>query len=503
MIGQVSMIYRRHAINITNLAWRRCMRVNPICSQLIKTFANSSESHYDIAIVGGGVVGKTVACQLLTNPVFKSKKIALIATEIPSSDTEEVSNAQYKGASHQHKHNKSAPDLRVYTITPQSRNLLKACGVWDKLLPNDFFSFQDMQVWDAVGNGHIRFNAQQAGKKYLAHVVEHKVLLNALQKRMEELQQDFASFSTYVPAKVKHYRPPDAGSYASHIGLENGDEIRATLIIAADGGKSVIRTLSNLGTWGWDYDQVALVTTVRTDQPNYTAWQRFFPTGPLALLPMRDGHSSVVWSCSAEMATDLTRLTRREFCEQLNEALLDPPKSAETFTYPGFPLFSDLVKGVTNTTQTIMAVGAMADRFQAPPKVTDITGDRVHFPLKMSHAITYCRPGVALVGDSAHAIHPLAGQGLNLGLADAEALVNVLSEGVACGESLSSPLFLQEYERKRKQANVMMALVMDGFKRLFGPSPDVVALARNVGMTSLNAVEPLKNQVIKYAMGLT
>ncbi|KAL0583967.1 hypothetical protein ABG067_006235 [Albugo candida] len=503
MIGQVSTISRRHAINIASLARHRYVRSIPISSQLIKTCTTSSQSHYDIAIVGGGVVGKTVACQLLSNPVFKSKKIALVATEIPTADPDRGSNMQDSGSTHQSERHDSAPDLRVYTITPHSRNLLKSCGVWDKLLPNDFFSFQDMQVWDSVGNGHIRFHAQQAGKKHLAHVVEHKVLLSALQQRMEELQQNFRCFNTYIPAKVKHYCPPDAANYVSHIGLENGDEFRAKLVIAADGGKSVIRTLSNLGTWGWDYDQVAVVATVRTDGPNITAWQRFFPTGPLALLPMRDGYSSVVWSCSAEMAADLTQLSSKEFCQRLNEALLDPPRVAETFTYPDFPIFSDLVKGLTNTTQTIMAVGAMADPFQAPPKVTEITGDRIQFPLKLSHAITYCRPGVALVGDSAHAIHPLAGQGLNLGLADAQALVDVLAEGVLCGESLSSPIFLEEYEKKRKKANVMMALVMDGFKRLFGPSPDAVALARNVGMTSLNAVEPLKNQVIKYAMGLT
>ncbi|KAG2772761.1 hypothetical protein PC129_g1371 [Phytophthora cactorum] len=446
--------------------------------------------HYDVVVVGGGLVGSALACQLKSHPVFKGKNVAVIEPAAPpvAPSVEEDS-----------------PDLRVFTITPASQKLLESTGAWN-LIANDHTAvFKDMQAWDAMGDGFIRFDAKKMDKEVLGHVVEHRVLVRALHDRMNQLaadSDDSAPLKLYCPAKVKHFQRPTAVSGISQIGLEDGQRLKADLVVAADGGNSIIRSLSALGTWGWDYDQQAVVATVKTDRVNETAWQRFFPTGPVALLPMRDGYSSVVWSCTADMAKELTALTPDEFVARLNDAYSAPPMSPVPPEFPGIPVLSDLVKGVHHAANTIMSAAALTEPFVAPPKAVATVGHRFAFPLKLKHATKYIKPGVALVGDSAHTIHPLAGQGLNLGLGDVNALSDLLIEGVKSGENLSSEYFLQQYEDERMKANITMQLAMDGFKRMFGPTPDAVSVARNVGMGTLNAVEPLKNQIMKYAMGL-
>ncbi|KAJ0406414.1 hypothetical protein P43SY_007022 [Pythium insidiosum] len=480
----------RSVSRVTRPSAQRALTKRCFASTVASVVTGDEIPRYDVLVVGGGIVGSALACQLKSNPVFKGKKVALIETAMPpvAGPVEEDS-----------------PDLRVYTITPASRALFESAQVWDKMPESHKASFKDMQVWDAMGDGFIRFDAAKAGRESLGHVVESKVLVRALHDRMNELAQDASDpepLKLYCPAKVKNYRRPSQVSAISEIALEDGTRMAADLVVAADGANSIIRTLTALGTWGWDYDQQAVVATVKTDVANHTAWQRFFPTGPLALLPMRDGYSSIVWSCSQEMAQELTSLSPEEFVERLNEALFAPPQTPVAPEFPGLPVLSDLVKGVNHAVNTVMAAAALTDPFVAPPKPVEVVGRRFAFPLKMRHATSYVKPGVALVGDSAHTIHPLAGQGMNLGLADVQSLSDLLVDGVKSGENLSSVHFLEQYEADRKRANISMALAMDGFKRLFGPTPDAVGVARNVGMGTLNAVEPLKNQIMRYAMGL-
>ncbi|RHY35045.1 hypothetical protein DYB32_000458 [Aphanomyces invadans] len=397
----------------------------------------------DVVIVGGGIVGSALACNLKSNPVFHGKKVTVIEPSPPNKLDD--ANAPL-----------GIPDARVYTITPASKKLFEAIGVWDKIKPEHIAPFGHMQVWDAMGDGFIRFDAAKAQVKNgrdLGYVLEHGVLQRALAHRMEELasQDDPNPLQVLSPAEI--------------------------------------RKLSALGTWGWTYDQQAVVATVKTDQINTTAWQRFLPSGPIALLPLRDGYSSVVWSTNENHAIELKSISPEEFVAELNEALNKP---SETPSPPQIPILGNLFQGIHLAAQTVLAAGALADPFQSPPKATEAVGSRVSFPLKLQHATRYSKYGVALIGDSAHSIHPLAGQGLNLGLADVTSLGNLLSQGVQAGVHLGDEQFLQNYDNDRKKANISMALAMDGFKNLFGPAPDAVLVARNVGMSSLNAVDSVK-----------
>lgn len=461
-----------------------------LSAALMSTDASAEVPHFDVVVVGGGIVGSALACQLKSSRAFRGKRVGVIEPAAPPM------------APPVHE---DSPDLRVFTITPASQALLESAGAWSKIPDSHRAVFADMQVWDAMGDGFIRFDAAKAGRETLGHVLEHRVLVRALHDRMRELEastEDDAPLTLFCPAKLKHFKRPSTISGVSELALEDGTRMKADLVVAADGGNSIVRTLSALGTWGWDYDHHAVVATVKTDRENTTAWQRFFPTGPVALLPMRDGYSSVVWSCSPEMAQELTALSPEEFVARLNDAFLAPSSAIQPPEFPGLPVLGDVIKGVHHAVNTVMSAAALTDPFVAPPKAVNTVGHRFAFPLKMRHATQYVKPGVALVGDSAHTIHPLAGQGLNLGLGDVAALSALLEDGVKAGENIGSEYFLEQYESQRKQANVTMALAMDGFKRLFGPTPDAVGVARNVGMGTLNAVEPLKHQIMRYAMGL-
>ena len=244
--------------------------------------------------------------------------------------------------------------------------------------------------------------------------------------------------------------------------LNDGREFTTRLLVGADGAQSKVRQLAGIDTGGWKYDQKAVVANVRTAEPHQeTAWQRFLPTGPLAFLPLHDGRCSIVWSTTPEQADALLALDEYAF----------RPRRWRKHSNCGW-----------------------ARSFEVGP--------RGAFPLRLQHAHAYVKAGIALIGDAAHVVHPLAGQGVNLGLLDAATLAEVIADAIADYRDFASLKALRRYERWRKGDNLLMLGVMDGLKRLFGISLPPVPLLRNIGLNLTDAAGPLKNMIIRRAMGL-
>jgi 2-octaprenylphenol hydroxylase len=243
--------------------------------------------------------------------------------------------------------------------------------------------------------------------------------------------------------------------------LDDGREFPTRLLVGADGAQSKVRQLAGIDTRGWNYEQKAVVGNVRTAEPHQaTAWQRFLPTGPLAFLPLQDGRCSIVWSTTPEQVDALLALDDAAFAEALAEAF---------------------------------------DRRLG--EIIEV-GPRGAFPLRLQHTRDYVKPGLALIGDAAHVVHPLAGQGVNLGLLDAATLAEVILDAITAGQEIGAFRVLRRYERWRKGDNLLMLGVMDGFKRLFSNPLPPVQLLRNLGLNLTDAAGPLKNLIARRAMGL-
>ena len=393
----------------------------------------TQDSHFDLVIVGGGMVGAALACAMAESGlqvcVLESQELQ---TEWPS---EEI-------------------DLRVSALSRASQRILHNLGVWERMAQLRVSPYTDMQVWDAGGKGSIQFSAADIGEPNLGHIVENRVTQLALWERLAQL----SNATILCPARLSRL---EFGA-SPRLWLDDGRILQTSLIVGADGRDSQVRKMAGIGTQGWDYDQHAIVATVRPQlHHQFTARQRFMPTGPLALLPILDGRCSIVWSTSPLQAQELMGLSDEAFCEVLS-------------------LASERV------------LGAMLE-----------LGPRGLFPLRLGHAETYIREGLALVGDAAHAIHPLAGQGVNLGFLDAATLSEVLIGAKTAGRKLGAWTTLRRYERARKGDNLGMLAAMDLFKRFFSNEILPIQLLRNFGLTLVDHAGPMKDLIIRRAMGLT
>lgn len=406
---------------------------------------HNPERNYDVVIAGGGVVGATLACALGDAPL----RVAVVEPRAPLMDWPADSR-----------------DLRVSAVTAGSVRIFETLGVWPGMLARRVSAFREMHVWDARAPGVIHFDSADIGTATLGYIVENRVMQAALYDRM----RTFANID-WIGATRLHALREDA----AHLTLEteDGQTLRARLLVGADGADSAVRRLAGIGTHGWAHCQTAIVANVKTAHGHQeTAWQRFLPEGPLAFLPLTDGYSSIVWTVTPEHAAQLLALNDAAFLDELNTALLGPDLQ---------------IPGVAR------GLGALQH----------VAGARAGFALRLIHADTYVCPRVALIGDAAHTVHPLAGQGVNLGLCDAAALAQVLSEAHARHADIGSLATLRRYQRWRKGDNVLMAAGLEGIRHLFGPRPAPLRWARGLGLNLVNAAHPLKNAIMRYAMGLT
>lgn len=393
-------------------------------------------SQFDITIVGSGMVGATLACAIASE--ISDLSIAVIDTAAP---IEKPAIDSF--------------DLRVSAITRASENIYRNIGAWNLIEELRVSPYRDMHVWDSKGNGVVHFDSADLAEPTLGHIIENRVMQYALQQRL----QTFDNITVIAPARCKKLIENEEQVVLL---LEDDQVITTSLLVGADGSRSWVRQQANIMVRGWDYDQAALVTYVKTENPHQeTAWQRFMPTGPLAFLPLQDGYSSIVWSTTPEHAEQLKNMDEAEFRKALCVA-------------------SD------NTLGEILSCS-----------------ERAVFPLRFFVVDHYIKPNLALVGDAAHTIHPLAGQGVNMGLADAAALAQTIIDARQQGKAINAMSVLRQYERWRKADNVAMMVAMDGFKNLFGSELGFVRELRNTGMNLVNNLPVVKNTVIKQAMGLT
>jgi len=344
-------------------------------------------------------------------------------------------------------------DLRVYAISRASQRLFESLGAWPAIAPLAQ-PYREMCVWDAGSPGEVHFDSADLGEPDLGHIIESRVIECALLDVVKETD----SVTRLCPSALEHFE--DAGT-RQRITLQDGSTLTAKLLVGADGKQSRVRDLAGIHVQVSDYGQQALVAVVSTEKPHReTAWQRFLPDGPLAFLPLHDGRCSIVWSVTSERAQELLALDDDTFREELGEA----------FEY----------------------------------RLGRITGcgERALFPLLRQSAEAYVRPRLALVGDAAHVVHPLAGQGVNLGLKDVQALSETLR--VACGQGRDPGAFsvLRRYERARRGDNILTMAAMDAFKQLFGSTALPVRAVRGAGLKLFDRVTPIKVQIVRAAMGL-
>jgi 2-octaprenyl-3-methyl-6-methoxy-1,4-benzoquinol hydroxylase len=389
------------------------------------------KEHFDVIIVGGGMVGAAVACCLGDSDL----RVAVIETQTPQSFSSDQPH-----------------DLRVSALSIASKNILQTVGAWKGVASRRYCPFKRMRVWETAGD--TTFNSDDIQCSELGFIVENRITQLALLDRLP----DFSNVQIFMPASINKI---DYNSECSEITLADGQVLQGKVLVAADGGHSKVRQAVGLGVTSWDYNQHALVIYVETAYPQQDiTWQRFVPSGPQAFLPLSGNYGSIVWYQSPD---EVRRLQALPFDALQNELLA---------------AFPDCLGEI----KQILGVAS--------------------FPLKRQHAQQYVKQGVALVGDAAHMINPLAGQGVNIGLLDAAALAEVLVDAHKHGKNIADLSVLKRYESMRRNENLKMMTVMDVFYRSFSNDILPLKLVRNLGLGLAQRLTPIRNKVMRAAMGL-
>ena len=392
----------------------------------------------DLIIVGAGMVGSALALALEHSGL-----------EILVVDGGPLSVRPFAA--------EGAFEPRVSALSAASQRILERLGVWDGIAARRVSPYRDMRVWDGSGTGSVHFSAASVHAEVLGHIVENRVVQDALLDRLHDSQ-----IGLLGSARLEQLRRSGDGWLLT---LADGRELRAPLLVAADGANSAVRRLAGCATREWDYLHHAIVTSVRCERPHQaTAWQRFTDDGPLAVLPLaRQGDEhwcSIVWSTVPAEAERLMALDDEAFRHELGKA------------------FEWRLGQVT------------------------AVDPRICIPLRQRHAKRYVESGLALIGDAAHSIHPLAGQGVNLGFLDAAVLAEVLLHALQRGEQANDVRVLSRYERRRMPHNLAMMAAMEGFERLFQADPLPLRLLRNSGLNWVDELPDAKALFVRRALGL-
>jgi 2-polyprenylphenol 6-hydroxylase len=395
----------------------------------------------DVVILGAGLVGSALASALKSCPVS-----VILIDHQGDFPTYTDANA----------------DPRVVAISPASETFLSQLGAWQNLNPARLCAYQGMEVWDGEGYGHIEFSAAEVHRNHLGHIIENSHLLSALRHTFNPQTE------LRTPLSLSAWEQRDGHNYLL---LSDGASLTTPLVIGADGAQSRLREIAAIPTKTQVYQHTApqhtaIVTRIRcAKRHGFIARQRFSQHGPLAFLPLQlrlddpGEYCSIVWSLDEPIAEQIMQLNDQDFCARLTQA----------------------------------SEACLGEVLWAEP--------RQAFPLIQRHAQSYGLPGLALVGDAAHSIHPLAGQGVNLGFYDVKTLAEEIQRAQQRQIPLNHPSIVQRYQRQRQWHNLSTMTIMDGFKRLFGSTSPLALVARNRGLDWVNAQAPLKRLIVQAATG--
>lgn len=390
----------------------------------------SARGQADVAVVGAGVVG--AACALA---------LADAGLEVVLVEAGDAARWQPERR-----------DLRVFAFAPDNAALLVSLGVWPRIVQARAHPYRRMRVWDAAGGGELRFDADAFGVRELGWIVENGLLVDRLWAALPA-----AGVRVHSPARVEALAQDATGV---RLQLDDGGRIAARIAVAADGAQSSLRRLAGIDSDAHDYAQRGIVAYVRTEQPHEdTAWQRFLPGGPLALLPCDDGLGSIVWSVPEADAPRLLALGEDAFAGELTRA------------------------------------------FDARLGRMTPASARAGFPLRRQLARGYVAGRVLLVGDAAHVVHPLAGQGVNLGLRDVAALREAVFAARRARADWDAPRRLARWARTRRSENAVAAYALEGLQRLFGDDGVAATLLRGPLLGLAGRLPPLAHRLWRHAAG--
>jgi 2-octaprenyl-6-methoxyphenol hydroxylase len=396
-----------------------------------QTLAPQPSFDYDLAIVGGGIVGSTLACALKNSGL----SVVLIEAQPPSVE---------------------AKKPQAYNLSLLSGRIFQGIGVWNKILPQTT-TYQQIRLSDADHAGIVQFHLTDLGTDALGYIGEHRLLLNSL----NEFLADCPNISWLCPAEVVEVEYQASGVEIKVKVDGTQRQIRSRLIVAADGARSRIRTAAGIGTKGWQYWQSCVTTRIKTEKPhNNTAFERFWPSGPMGVLPLSGNRCQVVWTAPHAEAQALKELDEKEFLALLEHR-----------------------------------TGGLLGHLE-------LESQRFLFPVQLMQSDRYTQHRLALIGDAAHCCHPVGGQGLNLGIRDAATLAQVLQDAARKGEDIGNLKVLKRYERWRKLENWTILGFTDFLDRMFSNNWLPLVTTRRLGLWMLRRIQPLKSLALRLMTGL-
>ncbi len=394
---------------------------------------DSPQLDYDLAIVGGGIIGNTLALAL------QNSGLRVVSIE---SQAASISIAK----------------SRAYVLSMLSGQIFEGLGIWPEVLPQ-ITQFSQIQISDADYAGVVKMYPQDLGRETLGYAASHEVLLTALQTKL----QTAANITVMCPAQViaVEYTATSAELTIHTPDRELPIKIRTSLVIAADGAKSLLRERAGIATSGWNYWQSCITATIKTEKPHQNiAYERFWYAGPIGVLPLADGRCQVVWTVPHQQAEELRDLAATEFLAQLEHC-----------------------------------TGGLLGKLT-------LDSQRWLFPVKLMQSKDYIADRLALIGDAAHCCHPVAGQGMNLGIRDAAALAEILVAAHQDGEDIGSRTVLQRYANWRKPENWVILAFTDFLDRMFSTRLLPIVIIRRLGLFLLDRIPVFKYLALRLMTGL-